>query len=67
MALIRTRVNCNALCASRDDQTGKLSWIRVASFSGIANQRDLIQIYTKARHGAIRLTDSTTMGFTGTS
>ena len=67
MALIRTRVNGNTVCASRDDQPGKLSWIRVASFSGIADQCDLIQVNTETRHGTIRLTESTTMGLTGTS
>jgi hypothetical protein len=39
----------------------------VGSVSGISNQGDLVKVNAEARHGAILLTESNTIGVTGTS
>ncbi len=67
MTLIRARMNRNSVSACSYDQSRKLNWLGVDCVPGITNQRDFIKVNTEACHGAIRLTDNMTIGFTGTS
>lgn len=67
MALIRPWMDCYAVCACRNDQLSKLSRIGVARVSGISNQRNFIEVNAETCHGAMRLAEITTTGFTGTS
>ena len=60
-------MNRNAVRASPDDQSRKLCRFGVGSVSGISNQGDLVKVNAEVRHGAILLTESNTIGVTGTS